>query len=111
MKCPRCQQDNSPHARFCLACGAPRNRVNENGLPEATHADLQREVQRLTRSLSEALEQQTATSEILHVISSSPTDLTPVFATIVANATRRSPSRSRCVGANDPIARVSPLRM
>ncbi len=34
------------------------------------------------------MEQQTATSEILRVISSSPTDLTPVFTTIVANATR-----------------------
>src|SRR5262245_49100944 len=22
MKCPRCQQDNPPHARFCLGCGA-----------------------------------------------------------------------------------------
>jgi len=22
MKCPRCQQDNPSHARFCLGCGA-----------------------------------------------------------------------------------------
>src|SRR5262245_42473326 len=22
MQCPRCQQDNPPHARFCLGCGA-----------------------------------------------------------------------------------------
>ncbi|HEY4910633.1 MAG TPA: zinc-ribbon domain-containing protein, partial [Methylomirabilota bacterium] len=22
MTCPRCQQDNPPHARFCLGCGA-----------------------------------------------------------------------------------------
>src|SRR5262249_27357896 len=48
------------------------------------------ELRQRTDDLSEALERQTATSEVLSVISSSSGELKPVFQTILANATRIS---------------------
>src|SRR5262249_10994635 len=46
------------------------------------------ELRQRTNDLSESLDQQTATSEVLRVISSSPGELQPVFTAMLENATR-----------------------
>jgi hypothetical protein len=84
MHCPRCQHENRPQAKFCEECGSPFTGAS----PTQSHADLKIGVESLRRALTESVDQQTATGEILRAISSSPAELRPVLDAIAENATR-----------------------
>src|SRR5262249_21692688 len=64
---------------------ASRNRLARG---KETKETKETKVAQLARERDDLLQQQTAMSEILGVISNSPTDLTPVFDAILSNATR-----------------------
>jgi signal transduction histidine kinase len=65
------------------------NQFNDMGARlQESYADLENKVEQRTAELTETLQHQTATSEVLQVISRSPGELDPVFHTILSNATR-----------------------
>ena len=79
MQCPRCQHDGRPAAKFCEQCGTPLTPPNETRSPAASYDELQ-------CALTEAIDQQSASGEILRVISRSAADVQSVFETIARSA-------------------------
>src|SRR5678816_2635368 len=81
MQCSRCQLENPTSHKFCRECGTPLAPLEGGTQIDLSYAAMQ-------RSLREALEQQTATSDVLRIIASSQTDIQPVFAAIAERAVR-----------------------
>jgi hypothetical protein len=72
-------------------------------MQQDSYTDLQEKLERAQRERDEALEREKATADVLRVLSSSPGELQPVFATMLGNARCVSARRSsaRCICAKE----------
>ncbi len=78
------------------------NQFNDMGARlQESYADLEKKVELRTAELSESLEQQTATSEVLQVISNSPSTIQPVLDAVVASAGRLCEAQAATIYLRD----------
>ena len=78
---------------------APKTPATRKRAP--ADVEFQKEIATLRRQLAEALNQQTATSEVLRIISSSPTTVQPVLDAVVASACRLCEAQAATIYLRD----------